>query len=295
MNSLFSSALDSDGDYAEVDVSRDLPGTLIFSTYYAYRQTWNSARITRVDVTRLYNALGQWLGEDPTLEQPAPPAPLTAADVRAIASEVVAEALAQRGALDISNGVSFCRIPGCMLFPGTAEHFEHDPEPRDVGHPGPVTLAQALADPTPASMDMLWGQPPQVEVHRVECGLCKAPWSDGHGQPGDPCTGAPKQLVGCECGHRWGVHGETGCVGNLASCTCERTPPVETECECGHRWGVHVAQGCSADNWDCECTRTSPVEPTCECGHRTALHDSRGCPSRQVGMPHKPCPCTVTR
>ncbi|MFE5967107.1 hypothetical protein [Streptomyces sp. NPDC056463] len=31
------------------------------------------------------------------------------------------------------------------------------------------------------------GQPTQ---HRIPCGQCGAPWSDGHGQPGDPCSAA---------------------------------------------------------------------------------------------------------
>lgn len=240
--------------------------------------TRNCRVLDRKDVVKLYDWLGQWLGEDPTPEQPATPAPLTAADVRAIASEVVAEALAQRAAPEIRNGAAFCRIPGCMLFPGTAEHFEHDPEPtgwdakslihvhdpepRDVGHPGPVTLAEALADPTPAGLDTLWSKravckavpkpgvlllspcpdcgfvwllhPTAVASQGITCKLCGAPWSDGHGQPGDPCTGAPKQLVGCECGHRWGVHSVAGCgkytgVLNETRCTCTRTPPSAPE------------------------------------------------------------------
>jgi len=212
----------------------------------------------RNDVIELRDWLTGLLGEaDPA------PAPLTAADVRAIASEVVAEAVAQREAPEIRNDAEFCRIPGCTLFPGTAEHFEHDPgpcgdclrgvhphvfrpcgepgcqcpefrdpEPGDVGHPRPpVTLADALADPTPVSLDLLWSPP---VVITPECGLCKAPWSDGHGQPGDPCTGAPKQLVGCTCGHSWRVHKGEGCVARVASeyngyCPCECTPPSAPE------------------------------------------------------------------
>lgn len=160
------------------------------------------------------------------------PVPLTAADVRAIAAEVVAEAMAQQEPrATISNGAEFCRIPGCMRFPGTAEHFEHDPEPQEVGHPtapATITLADALADPTPANMEALWTP---SQSFPIECGLCKAPWSDGHGQPGDPCTGAPKQLVGCECGHRWGTHKTEGCMAHdsyevSGYCLCLLAPPA---------------------------------------------------------------------
>lgn len=187
------------------------------------------------DVIRLRDRLTEWLGEDRTS---AAPAPLTAADVRAIAAEVVGDLLARRATEpETDSDVSPCTIPGCDKFPGVSQHFEHDPEPRDVGHPAaPVTLAEALADPTPANMDALWSpqittaeRPREKVVITPECGLCKAPWNDGHGQPGDPCTGAPKQLVGCECRHSWRAH--------------------------------NAEHGCTADNWECDCTRTPPSTP----------------------------------
>ena len=46
------------------------------------------------------------------------------------------------------------------------------------------------------------------------------------GHPEEPVT-APRQLVGCECGHRWGVHGGAQCHAALDDgegdrCTCTR-------------------------------------------------------------------------
>ena len=87
------------------------------------------------------------------------------------------------------------------------------------------------------------------------CGLCKQPWSDGHGQPGDPCPGVEeaRQHPGdwtdalwrvqpsapasearyCdECGHSWEVHPErlvadTWCtaVKGKGRCQCEKRRP----------------------------------------------------------------------
>ncbi|MEU7032692.1 hypothetical protein ABZ958_03275 [Streptomyces sp. NPDC046237] len=41
---------------------------------------------------------------------------------------------------------------------------------------------------SPADTRQAAGQPAQ---HSIPCGQCGAPWSDGHGQPGDPCTPTP--------------------------------------------------------------------------------------------------------
>lgn len=149
-----------------------------------------------------------------------------------------------------------------------------DPEPRDVGHPEPEPLCTRTrpADAHPVSRctfcGHLWSDhadPTPLERVREfyrstlspaavvpECGLCKQPWNDTHGQPENPCAGAPRQLVGCECGHGWGMHSESDRVGCFARhgridqgpvpCKCKRTRPAahKIECdECGHRWTLH--------------------------------------------------------
>lgn len=130
-----------------------------------------------------------------------------------------------------------------------------DPEPHDVGHPldpvgtswsdriwnvsGPVkctiTIPAGVVLTDPCGMcGHLWiiheRAPKPPAPPQTPCGLCGKPWHDGHGYPGDPCAMGPRQLVGCECGHRWGAHtteyppkGQRGCA--KVNCKCTRTAP----------------------------------------------------------------------
>jgi len=124
---------------------------------------------------------------------------------------------------DGTDGCLFGSEGGSEICGCTAQR---DPEPRDVGHPEPEPLCNRLI---PAGAHFasrctfcgwLWLQHKPIGVL---CRLCQAPWTDGHGQPGDPCAGAPRQLVGCECGHGWGVHVRgLDCTGHGGTCKCTR-------------------------------------------------------------------------
>lgn len=87
------------------------------------------------------------------------------------------------------------------------------------------------------------------------CGLCKQPWNDGHGQPGDPCPGveAARQHPGDWHEALWRVR--------------PSAPASEARyCdECGHSWESHPNAltislfGCTATKGKgrCGCTRRS--------------------------------------
>lgn len=91
--------------------------------------------------------------------------------------------------------------------------------------------------------------PERVEIHRHECGLCKQPWSDGHGQPGDPCPGVEeaRQHPGDWTDALWRVQ--------------PSAPTSEARyCDgCGHSWESHWtdAAKCMATKGKsvCGCTR----------------------------------------
>lgn len=112
-----------------------------------------------------------------------------------------------------------------------------EPEPGDVGHPRP---------PLPVR---------QKTVITPECGLCKQPWSDGHGQPGDPCPGveAARQHPSDWTDALWRVKPEP--TGELSD--------EKTYCgACGHSWVTH---------WESIGRCTSTVgKGKCECPRRPA-------------------------
>lgn len=238
----------------------------------------NNPFLERKQILELHGVLGEWLAETPVCTAPQG---LTEDRVR----ELIAEALKP---VESEGYARYCETPGCEEFPGTERHFEHDPEPHEVGHPEPASACRCH-DANGNSIDVteplchraapegaheatrctfcgwLWsrhsphpGAPRQVRT--PECGLCKQPWTDGHGQPGDPCADAPKQLVGCECGHRWGMHVYGfGCIRvlpGLQQCTCERIPPdAAANCtDCARGVHPHVFRSCP----DCECVASAP-------------------------------------
>jgi|GEM_PF-6719879 len=271
----------------ELHLNDDQGKELVFTPYddaslmvRLHDRATGSLKLDSGDADQLWEFLGKWLDKGTA---PAAPAPLTAADVRAIASQVAGEVVAlhmsPQARLSDAVAARLCTVPNCQRFPGVSEHFEHDapatcegcrggnhphvfrpcpvcecgwretdPEPHDVGHPldpvgtswsdriwnapEPVRCtipapAGALLTDTCPMCGYLWmlhqrAPKPSERPLRTPCGLCGKPWSDVHGQPGDPCTGAPRQLVGCECGHRWGVHAE---VGGCIRCECSTPPP----------------------------------------------------------------------
>ena len=212
MTDIFESAPDKDGDFIDVTSPLEPTGDLVFSVYRAERQVWNSSYVTRAEVIKLYDALGRWLGEDPTPEQsratapPAPPAYATEDRVRAMIAEAV---------------LPLYESPQATV---------PDPDPHDVGHP----------DPAPEVM-CTRVQPLQGVHPATRCTWCGFLWTDHPtfaeqlqkvGEAAAKVMAPYKQLLGCECGHGWGVHSPDRCSavhrplgGALHQCTCTRTPP----------------------------------------------------------------------
>lgn len=111
-----------------------------------------------------------------------------------------------------------------------------EPEPGDVGHPQPPL-------------------PVRKQTITPECGLCKQPWSDGHGQPGDPCPGveAARQHPSDWTDALWRVKPEPA----------DELSDEKTYCgACGHSWVTH---------WESIGRCTSTVgKGKCECPRRPA-------------------------
>jgi hypothetical protein len=198
-------------------------------------------------VLRLREALTDWIGDrDVTYPQPGFTTP---SDVRFIVAEMLAQVRPlhqspQAEQPDWTSMEGWCTIPGCDKFPGVSQHFEHDPEPmrcrtcgqsrsawgmvhqcdtdpepHDVGHPRPADSSLWDEDARP----LCDGIRPLGVNADDECPSCDHLWA----VHAAPAPSAPKQLVGCECGHGWGVHGGNGCHAEKGDgyCTCKRTPP----------------------------------------------------------------------
>jgi len=189
--------------------------------------------LDRAAATRLHAALGEWLY----------PAYAGTPDTSLL------ERMVRKAAEDaVSAVLPLAARPG-------AGHIDVDPEPRDVGHPEPTwddklwgsmdgpesggpcgELAKRgvrLSDPCQAC-GYLWA------LHRAQpvCGCIRTGAPIGEQCPdcahwhrtGTRCmkpseVQAPRQLVGCECGHRWGLHGGAACHGQISggrTCECTR-------------------------------------------------------------------------
>lgn len=147
---------------------------------------------------------------------------------------------------------------------------------------------QERTTPAPATLTGLIGQrspvypipAPEPLCHRVipaeahaasRCTFCGHLWTmhrladpEPHdvGHPEDPETTrevrVPRQLTGCECGHRWGVHGGSAC--HAYGCGCTKALPADVNngkapysggCDCTHAYADHDACGCLK----CECAQ----------------------------------------
>lgn len=265
---------DEDGDVFRVHKRGEsalslqvLKGDANTSTVYASRE----------QAERLHNALGEWLYP----QNPGPTPGDYAAAVKALGDAVNGLAGSIRPLWSAPVAADpYCHLKGCgwgSCTPhpdGCTRCTEPDPEPRDVGHPEPEPLCTRTrptdahpvsrctfcghlwslhADPTPLErVREFYRSTLSPDAVVPECGLCKQPWNDTHGQPENPCAGAPRQLVGCECGHGWGMHSESDRIGCFARfgtggsclnpCKCKRTRPAvhKIECDgCGHRWTLH--------------------------------------------------------
>lgn len=156
----------------------------------------------------------------------------------------------------------------------------NDPEPRDVGHPEDCGLCGRDQDPNghdcapPKYEDARPGTTHEfvqglrrmadaakrtARVTAPECGKCGAPWSDTHGQPGDPC--APAASAPAPAGPTW----DDELWSAPSAETSARTLPVPVCPECGHSWRAHsphsTAPYCiqrTGGTRDCECTRVRP-------------------------------------
>ena len=280
---------DTDGDSLEVypgETRSTYKTGLIFraTTEELGEENFVSAGLPRDAVLSLIQVLTEWAYPAHTPEGPN----------RSLIEELIVKAVKDQVSAVLPLHLSPVGVPrphGPAVFACTCHDSEGnsvlpDPEPGDVGHPRPPAAGGDIcANPacghrrdrhrsvcakfTPGrgvcrcdvfqELEPLPVRPvPEaVEVHRIECGLCKQPWSDGHGQPGDVCAGveAARQHPGdwtdalwrvqpsapasesryCdECGHSWEVH--QGCI----------TPPSE--------YGCISQQGKSI----CGCTRKIP-------------------------------------
>lgn len=182
---------------------------------------------------RLHTALGEWLYPVHTPEGPN----------RSLIEQMIERAVRDQVAavlpLHLKTVARVCSAQGCQVT-DEAEWPQHgDPESRDVGHP-----TYEDARPHPAA---------------PECGKCSAPWSDTHGQPGDPCAPAPSAPA--PAGPTW----DDELWSAPSAETSARTLPVPACPECGHSWRAHsphsTAPYCiqrTGGTRDCECTRVRP-------------------------------------
>lgn len=138
--------------------------------------------LDRAQVQRLHNALGEWLYP-------------------------IGVALPEDRLRSVVQGLAAAILPlSQALGAQTQTVIEPDPEPHDVGHPehssapfcGCIRLGAPIGERCPDCRH--WHRVNTRCMHR---------------------DGAPRQLVGCECGHRWALHSHDDALG----CTC-------TRCEC---------------------------------------------------------------
>lgn len=262
-----------------------------------------SVRLNAVDVNRLHAALGAWMADNGITARSATSAPV--ADPDSLYGDLIRQAVAAEVArvlplhqAPMALGVD-CTEP---LRPGTRvsdlcgacgfiwglhrgpmarcrrcgvsanePHTDCSGDARACqyilpGAPG----YDLLADPEPHDV----GHPVYEDARPHPCGVCNRPWSDGHGQPGDPCrpvnTDPAPGLLGAtlpvdtshcpDCGHGWNDHTVGVCWGSGA-CPCRAKQPAPVPVtESDKVWGE---QG------------TPPVECTCE--HDRQMHGQYGC------------------
>lgn len=174
---------------------------------------------------RLHTALGEWLYPVHTPEGPN----------RSLIEQMIERAVKDQVASVLPLHLRTVAEHRPQECPGVGQCPEADPEPRDVGHP-------TYEDARPHSA-------------APECGKCGAPWSDTHGQPGDPCAPAPSAPA--PAGPTW----DDELWSAPSAETSARTLPVPVCAKCGHSWVRHpplnVAKiECSVRG--CECIRVRP-------------------------------------
>jgi hypothetical protein len=176
------------------------------------------------------------------LENVSPTPGITTSDVQTMVrgfqlmAEQLARVLPLHQAPQAAVPAPLCTLPGCDKFPASSEHFEHDPEPRDVGHPEPdgeddwePLIGTTWHNMSLSAAGRLWDENAAALCDGVrplgvdaddECPACAHLWA----VHAAPAPSAPRQLVGCECGHRTATHLlSSGCAVN--GCACTRTYP----------------------------------------------------------------------
>lgn len=222
------------------------------------------AGLSREAVMRLHTALGEWLYPTGVT---LPVAPLTPSDVKALVAQTVAEIL------PLHQSPQNRYVDACAT----------DPEPRDVGHPS-----------APAWDDVIWNAPVAVTVTCPECRLPDPTHLPACTQRPGWSAPVPLPTE-CTCTHRYAyVHDADGCTYSECKCAFTRTsqsapaPRSLVGCECGHRWGLHGRGKCHA--WDgareCTCTRRTQADDNnasarCgECNRLLRFGHMHGCSQR---------------
>lgn len=230
---------DEDGDSMEIiERTRD---SLMVSVAAGMNRPSN-AYVSRDAALRLHAALGDWLF--PTYS--------------GTPDTTLLERMVRKAAQDAVSAV----LP-LAARPGAGHRTVTDPEPRDVGHPEPGPTwddqlwsrvdpfdpesagpCQELAPRAARLSDPCQGCGYAWALHRMHppvCGCIRAADTDtgtqcprcGHEHWSDTrCmhpreVQAPRRLVGCECGHRWGVHAVAEMNGGCTVCECTRSRGVQ--------------------------------------------------------------------
>jgi len=228
---------DEDGDEIEFIGRTGGPNGELMASISSDRVRPYHTYLDRAAVTRLHAALGEWLF----------PAYAGTPDTSLL------ERMVRKAAEDaVSAVLPLAARPG-------AGHIDVDvdPEPRDVGHPEPTwdDKLWSRTDPFDPEGGGPCGELAKRGVRLDDpCRACGYTWSLHRAQPvcgclrsgapiGEQCPDcahwhrpgtrcmkpsevqAPKRLVGCECGHRWGLHGGAACHGQISggrTCGCTR-------------------------------------------------------------------------
>lgn len=203
MTTLFSSTPDRDGDYVEVETYVDQPGKILVTAHNSSENAWAAAFVNRTEVVKLRDFLSKLLA-DPSGVTDLPTEdhqPVTEDRVR----QLIAEALKA---------------------------------------PKPLHEAPQAAIPELPPEELCHRTQPLLNVHAaIRCTFCGFLWTD-HPTVGEVVAkataafgevaarlSAPKQLVGCKCGHRWATHllssgcAVTGCDCPASYATSNGAPP----------------------------------------------------------------------
>lgn len=200
MTNLFSSTPDRDGDYVDVETYLHEPGKILITAHNSSENAWASAFVTGAEVIKLRDLLSKLIGD--TSGFPTPPAephaPVTEDRVR----QLIAEALAA---------------------------------------PRPLHEAPQAVIPDLPPEELCHRTQPLLNVHAaIRCTFCGFLWTD-HPTVGEVVAkataafgevaarlSAPKQLVGCKCGHRWATHLLSfGC--DVTGCDCLMSYPTSRD------------------------------------------------------------------